>query len=153
MGKIIDIVAQILTQLGANYTVYIQLSVFIIGIGFLTVFVYGPYFKAADERNKRTKGADTVVKETIHEAKNLQTIYQTKAREINEKIKTVFENKKNQASKKSSEILSQAKKDADQTASKARSEIETQLKLAEAQVAQISKEIAGTLNEKFEKGL
>lgn len=153
MGKIIDIVAQILTQLGANSTVYIQLTVFIIGIGFLTVFVYGPYFKAADERNKRTKGADTVVKETIHEAKNLQTIYQSKAREINEKIKSIFENKRNHAVTKSSEIISQAKKEAEQTASKARLEIEQQLKLAETQITQISKDIAGTLNEKFEKGL
>ena len=66
---------EILLQLGANETAYIQFFLFIISISFLTIYVYGPYFKANDERLKRTKGADTVAKEASDEAKSLALIF------------------------------------------------------------------------------
>lgn len=152
-SKIGEIVMQILLQLGANTTAYIQIVIFIVAISFLTVIVYGPYFKAADQRFQKTKGADAVAKEAAHEAKNLQLVYQTKAREVNNKIRDIFDAEKNKALKKSADILSQAKIQADEEATKSRKNIDDQLKAADADIAKISADIAQTLTEKFEKGL
>ena len=153
MDKIIDIVKQILLQLGANQTVFIQLGFFIIAITFLTVVVYSPYFKAADKRLEKTKGADAVAKDAAQEAKNLSLIYQNKAREINDKIKNIFDSDKAKAQKKAADILIQSKTKAEELTQKSRAEIAHQVQQAEAQIQNISNDIANVLKDKFEKGL
>ncbi|MFN3455045.1 MAG: ATP synthase F0 subunit B [Pseudobdellovibrio sp.] len=153
MDKIVSIIKQILLQLGANQTAFIQIAFFILAITFLTIFVFNPYFKAADQRFKRTKGADAVAKDAAQEAKNLASVYQTKAREINNKIKDVFDLEKTKALKQSADILSQAKTQADTVATQSRKNIEEQLKQADTEIEKISQDIATTLQEKFEKGL
>ncbi|MCM2352728.1 MAG: hypothetical protein NDI63_03855 [Pseudobdellovibrio sp.] len=152
-SKIAEIVTQILVQLHANYTVYFQLVIFIVAISFLTVVVYNPYFKAADKRFQKTKGADAVAKDAAAEAKNLQLVYQTKAREVNNKIRDIYDAEKNKALKKSADILAQAKIQADEAATKARKNIDDQMKAADQEIAKISQDIAQTLTTKFEQGL
>ena len=152
-SKIAEIVTQILVQLHANYTVYFQLVIFIVAISFLTVVVYNPYFKAADKRFQKTKGADAVAKDAAAEAKNLQLVYQTKAREVNNKIRDIYDAEKNKALKKSADILAQAKIQADEAATKARKNIDDQMKAADAEITKISQDIAQTLTTKFEQGL
>ena len=144
---------EILLQLGANETAFIQFFLFVISIGFLTIYVYNPFFRAYDERQKRTKGADTVAKETADEAKNLNLIFQSKARETNEKIKNIFETEKTRALIISAEILTEAKTVAEKNTETARAEIETQKKSAQAQVQILSSEISAQLKQKFEGGL
>lgn len=144
---------EILLQLGANKTAFIQFVLFVVSIGFLTIYVYGPYFKAYDERLKRTKGADTVAKEAADEAKNLALIFQTKARETNEKIKNIFDLKKTEAIKLSTDILSDAKATAEKNTAAARADIENQKSKAQADVQALATEISTQLKQKFEGGL
>lgn len=144
---------EILLQLGANETAFIQFLLFIVSITFLTTYVYGPYFKAYDERLKRTKGADTVAKEAADEAKNLGLIYQTKARETNDKIKTIFDAKKTEATKLSADLLSEAKSIVEKNTASARAEIENQKQKAHTEIQSLSVEISLQLKQKFEGGL
>jgi F0F1-type ATP synthase membrane subunit b/b' len=144
---------EILIQLGANSSAFIQFLFFVISISFLTIFVFNPYFKANDERNKRTKGADAVAKEAGEEAKSLALIFQAKAREINETIKKIFDQKRTEGAALSGELLNQAKHFADKTAQEARVDIEKQKQGAKAQVKKISDEISAELKNKFEGGL
>lgn len=152
-SKIGEIVMKILLQLGANNTAYIQVAIFIVAITFLTTVVYGPYFKAADKRFQKTKGADAVAKDAAAEAKNLQLVYQTKAREVNNKIREIYDAEKNKALKQASEIISQAKTTAEDNAKTARKNIDDQMKTADSDIAKISADIAQTLTAKFEQGL
>lgn len=152
-SKIGEIVMQILLQLGANSTAYFQIVIFIVAITFLTTAVYGPYFKAADKRFQKTKGADAVAKDAAAEAKNLQLVYQTKAREVNSKIRDIFDAEKSKAIKTSADIISQSKIQAEETASKARKNIEDQTRTADSEISKISADLAQTLTSKFEKGL
>ncbi len=144
---------EILLQLGANETAFIQFVLFVLSIGFLTIYVYGPYFKAYDERLKRTKGADTVAKEAADEAKNLALIFQTKARETNDKIKNIFDLKKTEAGKLSTDILSEAKTTAEKSTAAARTNIENQKSKAQADIQALAAEISTQLKQKFEGGL
>lgn len=144
---------EILLQLGANKTAFIQFVLFVLSIGFLTIYVYGPYFKAYDERLKRTKGADTVAKEAADEAKSLALIFQTKARETNDTIKNIFDLKKTEAGKLSTEILSEAKTTAEKNTAVARADIENQKTKAQADVQTLAAEISAQLKQKFEGGL
>jgi F-type H+-transporting ATPase subunit b len=144
---------EILLQLGANKTAFIQFFIFVISISFLTIYVYGPYFKAYDERLKRTKGAEAVAKETADEAKSLALIYQSKARENNEKIKTIFDLKKNEAQKVAAEVIGAAKIAAEKNTQDARSEIEIQKAKAQSDAQSLVVEISQQLKQKFEGGL
>lgn len=144
---------EILLQLGANSTAFIQFVLFAISISFLTVVVFNPYFKANDERQKRTKGADAVAKEAGEEAKNTALIFQAKAREINEAIKKIFDTKRAEAGTQSAEILNLAKTAAEKSAQEAMALIEKQKTEAKKQITNISSEISEQLKNKFEGGL
>ena len=133
---------QILLQLGANQTVFIQFFIFIISISFLTIFVYGPYFKAYDQRLLQTKGADQVAYETQEEVKKIESIFQVRAREINEKLKNVFEGSKIQTIAAISTILNNAKVTAAELTEAARVKIQLQRAGAEKDVQKTSQEVS-----------
>lgn len=140
---------EILLQLGANKTAFIQFALFIISISFLTVFVYGPFFKAYDKRLQQTKGADQVAFETQEEAKKLESIFQARAREINQKIQSVFDASKTQATESAGIILNNAKSKVTEQTDSARKDISAQKANAEKQVQQISQDVAAELSKKL----
>lgn len=140
---------EVLLQLGANKTVFIQFFLFVISVSFLTIFVFGPYFKAYDQRAKQTKGADQVAVEAQDEAKKIELIYQTRAREINEKIKTIFDQAKGQAGESAAVILNQAKLTATSAIEGARKEIANQQTKAESRIQSLSEEVAQEIEKKL----
>lgn len=144
---------EILTQLGANGSAFIQFAVFIISIFILTKFVYGPFFVAYDERLNRTKGAEAVAKDSEDEAKNIAAVYQLKARQINDRIKSIFETQKQLGLRQAGEIVAQSKSETERMISAARTDIEKQKASAQAKVQEISAEISSQLKQKFEGGL
>jgi len=144
-----DVVLKILLQLGANSTVFIQFVIFIVAISFLTVFVYGPFFKAYDQRLQQTKGADQVAYETQDEAKKLDLIYKNKAREINEKIKSIFEESRKIGTEKAGETIAAAKNDVQAQTEKARTQVESQKASAQKDIATVSAEVANEISKKL----
>ena len=144
---------EILQQLGANQSAFIQFFIFAISIAFLTVFVFNPYFKAYDIRLQKTKAVESVAKDTIEETKKLHLIFQSKARESNDKIRNIYDAEKAQAQKTSEEIIKLAKADADKIISSSSAEISQQVALSKSQVVSLSQEIATQLTQKFESGL
>lgn len=139
----------ILIQLGANQTAFIQFFIFIISISFLTIFVYGPYFKALDQRQQQTKGAEQVATETQDEAKKLESIFKAKAREINEKIKNIFDSSRAQASGAASVVMNEAKNAATDLTEKARIDINAQKTAAQKEIQTISETIAAEISKKI----
>lgn len=144
---------EILQQLGANESAFIQFFIFAISIAFLTLFVFNPFFKAYDTRLEKTKGVESVAKDTIEETKNLNLIFQTKARESNDKIKNIYDSEKSLAQKTSEEIIKSAKAEADKILGQSRQEIANQVASTKNQVASLSQEIATQLTQKFESGV
>ena len=144
-----DVILKILLQLGANETMFIQFGIFVVTITVLTVFVFGPFFKAYDQRLQQTKGADQVANETQDEAKNLEAIYKTKAREINDKIKTIFDDSKNAGAAQVGEIVGAGKAAVGTTTEAARAKINAQKSNAEKEIAQISQDVANEISKKL----
>ncbi len=144
---------EILSQLGANETAFIQFFLFIVSISFLTLVVYKPYFRAYDSRHKLTKGADQVADETQVEAKKLSQIYAARAREINDKINAIFSRSKADSLKSVGIITGAAKTSAAQSTEIARKEIVGQKQNAEQQIKTIAVEISETIVQKMTGGL
>ena len=144
-----EVVFKILSQLGANQTAFIQFGIFILSISFLTVFVYGPFFKAYDERVKLTKGSDQIAEETENEAKKIEVIYQSRAREINQKIRDVFEASKTQATATANTILNQGKSSVASTTDQALADINAQKSKAANEISTISQDVASEISRKL----
>lgn len=140
---------EILQQLGANETAFIQFILFVVTITFLTVVVYNPFFKAYDQRLKQTKGADQVAADTQDEAKKLELIFQARAREINDKIRNVFDTSKKEASESAAKILGEAKAVVTTTTEKARGEIESQKQNAQQNAQAIAEEVSAEISKKL----
>lgn len=140
---------EILLQLGANKTAFIQFFLFIVTISFLTVFVYGPFFKAYDQRHKLTKGADQVANETQDEAKKLSQIFAARAREINDKINAIFNQSRTESAKSTAIILEAAKSSVVQTVDAARAQINAQKQTAQQQVSAIAQDVSGVIVDKL----
>lgn len=150
MGQMI---LQILGQLGANKTVFIQFVVFGLSITALTLLVFNPFYKALDQRLEKTKGADNVAKETVDEARLLETVYRQKAREINDKIKSIFDEQKNSAQQVATNNLSIAKQEAEVLTQKTKKQIEEETTKAKSQMGSLTSELVGELSKKFEGGM
>lgn len=140
---------EILLQLGANKTVFIQFILFIVSISFLTMFVYAPFFKAYDQRQRQTMGAEQVANEAQDEAKKIESIYKMRAREINEKIKNIFDLAKTQATDSGSAVLNQAKTNSGADTEKARQEIAAQRVGAEKSIQAVAQDVASELTKKL----
>lgn len=140
---------EILSQLGANQTAFIQFIIFIVAISFLTTIVYKPYFKAYDQRHKLTKGADEVANETQDEAKKLSQVYTSRAREINEKINLIFSLSRNESLKSANIVLEAAKASVATTTESARKDIQTQKQNAEQQIKIVVQEVSDSIVQKM----
>ncbi len=140
---------EILLQLGANETAYIQFLLFVITITFLTTVIYNPFFLAYDQRHQLTKGADQIAYETQDEAKKLAQIYQSRAREIHEKINKTFESSKADSLKSCAIIVEAAKSKVSETTTRAQQNIETQKQGAVAQVKSIAEDVSGEIIKKL----
>lgn len=140
---------EILLQLGANGTAFIQFFLFVITISFLTMVVYKPFFLAYDERHKLTKGADQVAYETQDEAKKLTQIYESRAREINTKINQVFETSRLDAMKSYGVIIDAAKGAVTLTSSAALKKIEAEKQSAGQQVKIVASEVSNEIVKKL----
>jgi F0F1-type ATP synthase membrane subunit b/b' len=140
---------EILLQLGANETAFIQFFLFVITISFLTVVIYNPFFKANDQRLAQTKGADQVAAETQDEAKKLELIFQARAREINDKVRSVFEISKNEATESANKILNESKQVAAAATEKAMANIENQKQSARQNSQAIAEEVSAEISKKL----
>lgn len=144
-----QLVMGILLQLGANQTAFVQFGIFIISVSILTVFVYAPFFKAFDERQKQTKGADQVAGETQDEAKKIQLIFQARAREINEKIKAIFDKSKESAAETTQIILNDAKTATTSLVEKARKDIQSDKNSAAQGLQLIVEDVSNEISKKL----
>lgn len=140
---------EILLQLGANKSVFIQFILFAVSIAFLTIYVYGPFYKAYDQRLKQTKGADQVAVETQDEAKKLEAVFQVRAREINARIQNIFEGEKKQAADSAAIILNKARTEVTALTEQARQGIETQKSNAARDIQTVSQAVADEISKKI----
>jgi F-type H+-transporting ATPase subunit b len=139
----------ILTGLGVNQTIWIQLILFILTYLILANLVFKPYQSALNERHKKTLGGEDVTKKLIFETQELQARFERKARQVNEEIKSVYDLARAEAARRQTEILDAARKESSDLIQKTRENISGEIKRARetlhAEIPAISSMIATRL--------
>ena len=101
-----------LHALGINQYAIVQFFVFVLMFTFLTIFVFGPYFRAASAREKRTASVDTVASDVHHRTQDLQAEYQNKARSLRDEVQAIFQKNRGEATTEYDRIVNQARQEA-----------------------------------------
>jgi F-type H+-transporting ATPase subunit b len=103
---------EIIQQLGINGTALIQFGIFICAFFFLNLYLFTPYYKALEEREKRTLGGEDLAQEFQKKSTELHSEYQTKAKEVTKKIKDIYDAHRTDALKEFDALVGKARTEA-----------------------------------------
>jgi F0F1-type ATP synthase membrane subunit b/b' len=121
-----DTVLGIFTSLGANNTIWIQLGIFLVVFLFVLNVGMKPYFKAFEERQRRTQGSEKQAEQMVAQSRELEAMFQRKARGLNLDIKSIYDKQRLEAQKEHERILLEAKDKAKAILDRARGTIQEQ---------------------------
>ena len=130
-----QIVLSLLTALGVNQTIWIQLGCFLVSYIALTELIFKPYMKAYHEREKRTIGGEEYAVRIIEEAQELTGNYEKRARELNSEIKKMHDIKRSDALKDYEKMLTEARANSSALIEGARSKISVEVEAARKKIA------------------
>jgi F0F1-type ATP synthase membrane subunit b/b' len=140
---------QILTSLGVDHTLWIQLACFIVSYLAISNLIIKPYMAALKERELRTLGGEENAVRLIEEANQLGVAYEQKARSINNEIKSFYDRSRTEAMAEQESLVQSARNDAGGTLETARekitSEIQSARKTLAAEVPAVSAAMASKL--------
>ena len=127
-------ILSILKVLGINHLVYYHLGIFLIGYCFLYFLVFRPYFRVFQERQKKAFGDSDLMEQMVEDIQQMETEYQSKAREVNEHYKKVYDQCRQEAMEESNETVHQARQEAKHLMEKKRQEIQKSVQQARKQL-------------------
>jgi len=129
-----DQLLTILTGLGVNQTIWVQLALFLITFLVLNNVVFKRYQVALVERHQKTLGGEDLTKQLVLEAQDIQARYEKRARQVNEQIKSAYDTAVGAGYKKQNDILEATRKEAADTIKQARDKISEQVREARGQL-------------------
>lgn len=100
---------EIIQQLGINGAVFAQFGIFVVTFFFLNLYVFTPYYKAHEEREKRTLGGEDLAQEFQKKSTDLYSEYQSKAKDVAKKIKDIYDAYRGEALKEQEAVLTKAR--------------------------------------------
>lgn len=133
----------VLQQLGLNSSVIIQFAIFVLTLFVLSQVAFGPYLKAQQERELRTKGGEDLASELLKKSDELKATYENKARQVNGEIKTIFDEYRDQANKESGDLVAKARIESQKLVEEARRQVA--LEISEA-TAKLKNEVSSVSN-------
>lgn len=140
----------ILEQLGINHTLFYQFLIFVFTFPMLAIFVFSPYLKLAEEREKRTKGGEEAALETKKKTLELGQQYESKARAVSSEIKTIFDDYREQANVEYQSIVTKARAESQKMIDATRARVSAEV---ESAGRRLSDEIPSLVNAIIQKML
>lgn len=140
-----DMLISIISSLGIDSTLFIQLGIYLATFVVLYVLVFKPYFEASEERRKQTSGSLEFAEKAEEMIKKTEERYQTRARQINDEISLVFKEQRALAVKESERINSEASISSKEIMSQAQQKLSDQLEQAQSNFELMSKEISAVI--------
>jgi F-type H+-transporting ATPase subunit b len=144
-----DTVTSIISSLGIDTTLFIQLGIFAVVFAFLKTVVFTPYFKAYEERQKKTQGNQQLADQLWAQTRELEAQYQRKARSLNTDVKAIFDKARLEATVEQEKIYSEARDKAKSTVDKAREVVQGELNRAREDLIKEAPELARGIKERL----
>ena len=138
-----------LQQLGINATVFIQFGLFVFIISFLSIYVFGPYTKALEAREKQTVGSQDQAVEFEKQTLEVHSEYEHKAREVNNRIQEVYKQVRSDANQEYEKVVQVARADAEKYVDQARAQVKEAVTSARESLKKDTPQIVMALTQKL----
>lgn len=138
-----------LQQLGINSTVFIQFGLFIFSTTFLSLYVFGPYAKAAEDRDAQTRGSQDLAQEFEKQTLDLHTEYESKARAVNNKIQDVYKTMRADVNQEYEKTVQTARKESEKKIEITRLQIKDSVAAARETLKKDTPQIVMALTQKL----
>ncbi len=125
-----EAVTNIIKSLGVNDTIWIQLALFVFVFVILRTFVFKPFFKAHEGRHNATQGNEEAAEKMHAQTRELESLYQRKARSLNADVKAIYDKARLEANLEHEKIMGEAKEKARLALDKYRNHIQEEFNKA-----------------------
>jgi F-type H+-transporting ATPase subunit b len=140
-----DMVLSIISSLGIDSTLFIQLAIYLVTFVALYMLVFKPYFDASEERRKQTSGSLEFAEKAEEMIKKTEEKYQTRARQINDEIALLFKEQRSLAVKEADKLLEESSTKSKDIMSQAQQKLSDQMEQAQTQIEAMSKDISAVI--------
>ncbi len=140
---------ELLNALGVNSTVFVQFAVFLVTYVIVSKILFWPYFRAFEMRTQLTVGRSAEAEKIQAETANLQTEYETVAKDLSSKIRTVYEAKRKAAQRDSDALIQTARQESKATLDSFRAQLKAQDLELRAQLDKQVQGVAATISSKL----
>jgi F0F1-type ATP synthase membrane subunit b/b' len=120
----------ILEQLGLNHTYFFQLTLFIGTLILLGQFVFKDFTHLLELRNQQTKGSEDLAVEVQQKTAQLNSQYETRARQVNNEIKTIFDSYREDAGREYEKVVSKARTESQKLIEETRQRVSVEIEQA-----------------------
>ncbi len=142
-------VANIITALGIDTTLWMQFGIFAISYIFLKQVVFNPYYKAFEEREGQTTGNNDKAEQIFAQTRELETLYQRKARNLNAEIKEIYDRIRIEATREQDRIQTEAREKAKASMEEIRDKIQEQFNHAREELIKQTPALSQIMSEKL----
>ena len=139
----------IIAALGINATLWLQLGIFLVVYGFLRKVVFSPYFKAYESRQGQTQGNQEHAEKLFSQTRELQTLYQRKARSLNADIKTIYDKARLEAAREQEKLQNDGREKAKKILDQSRTKIQEQYSHAREELIKHAPNLGHSMTEKL----
>lgn len=139
----------LIAALGLDSTVWIQLGIALFMFVYLITFVFKPYYSAFTERESRTTGNHEKAEQVYAQTRELEALYQRKARSMNADIKELFDKARGEAAREQERIQSEARSKAKASIDKAKEKIQGEINKAREDLIKQAPDLSRAISEKL----
>lgn len=125
-----DMLVSLLSSLGINNSVWLQMIVFFVAYAILSNLVFKPFMLAYEHREKKTQGQSQQNQASLQKAQELSEQFEQKARALNKQVQAIYEKVREEASEAQGKILAQAKSESENIIGTSKQKIATEMKQA-----------------------
>jgi F-type H+-transporting ATPase subunit b len=140
---------ELLTQLGVNSTLGVQLVTFLVVFVVLKQLLFQPYYAAYVERKERTLGRTELAERFVAETRALEDQYGLRAQEANDRFRAVFDKTRGEAQKEYDRLVQQAREKAKILVEDSRVKIHREVENARTQLNQEVVGVSQLINHKL----
>ena len=138
-----------LHQLGIDSSFFIQFGLFIFAITFLSLYVFGPYTKAVEERVSQTRGSQDLATEFEKQTVELHSEFEEKAREVHSKIQEVYKQMRTEANQEYEKTVQAARLESEKQVDQVRAQVKQSVAVARESLKKDTPQIVMALTQKL----
>lgn len=139
----------ILAALKIDHTLFYQFTIFAVSFFIIRHLGFSPYVKALHAREEKTKGNQSQAEQIYVQTRELEMIYQRKARALTADIKSIYDNARAEGLTEQDRIIAEAKNRTKLSIESAREKIQEEFNKAREDLIKDAPLIGKTISEKL----